>query len=44
MSEEEGLEIVTGQPCLEWTTGPVGFGWGTGQPELDWTTGPVTIG
>jgi hypothetical protein len=41
---EEGLEIVTGQPYLDWATGPVGFGWATGQPDADWTTGPVTIG
>lgn len=39
-----GMLVVTGQPYWEWSTGPVGFGWGTGQPGVDWSSGPVTIG
>jgi hypothetical protein len=39
------LDILTGQPCWNWTTGPTVLDWGTGQPETPvWETGPAQFG
>lgn len=38
------MEVVTGQPFLQWGTGPIMTEWAAQQPMTEWVTGPVSAG